>query len=53
MRLVIRVLGLDLLDIDMTTDVATDDEPGETTAYPIGFAAPPLVPLDLDMPDRE
>lgn len=52
MRLVIRVLGLDLLDIDMTTEVATD-EPGETTAYPIGFAAPPLVPLDLDMPDRE
>jgi hypothetical protein len=46
MRLSIRVLGLDLLDVEVSTDDAeTEDDSdlsdGTTSSYPIGFTHSP------------
>ena len=48
MRLTIRLLGLGLLDVEISTDPAGDDydtdrdlSGGSTTSYPIGFTPSP------------
>lgn len=40
MRLAIRLLGLDLLTVEVSTDEA-DEQAGECTTYPVGFAPSP------------
>ena len=47
MRLTVRVLGLDLLDVEISTDDAESASPnadlsgGTTSSYPIGFTPSP------------
>lgn len=63
MRLVVRILGLDLLDIELVTDSPAyePDEPdfsrdlsgGTTSAYPMGFTARMERPHEVDTPDRD
>lgn len=58
MRLTIRFLGLDLLDLSIETAAAecgcdeAADERGSCTTYPVGFSPPE--PFDeFDLPDRD
>lgn len=63
MRLVVRFLGLDLLDIELVTDsapyeVAEDDHSrdlsgGTTYASPMGFTARYETPLEVETPNRD
>ena len=61
MRLTIRFLGLDLLDVDLSTD-SSSPEPddtsrdlsgGTTGAMPMGFVARMDKPHEIDTPDRD
>ena len=63
MRLVIRLLGLDLLDLELVTespayetgedDCSRDLSGGTTSAYPMGFTAHMDRPHEVDTPDRD
>lgn len=57
MRLTLRVLGLDLIDLAIETDapvyVSEDDSPGDCTTYPIGFSTPDPTPHEIACPDRD
>lgn len=57
MRLTLRVLGLDLIDLAIDTDAAAEvyetDDQGSCTSYPVGFATPDPTPYEYDMPDRD
>lgn len=50
MRLTLRLLGLDVLDLELTTDAPADASPGDSTASAVGFTLPEA-PLDVTMPD--
>lgn len=55
MRLTLRFLGLDLLDLNVDTDAAcapASDDPGDCTTYPVGFTMPDPAPYELDCPER-
>ena len=49
MRMTLRLLGLDLLDLTIETDAA-DDEPGDCTTIATGFARTEAPPLEV-LPD--
>ena len=58
MRLSIRLLGLDLLDVELSTDAsspAPDDTPrddrGDCTTYPVGFVSRMDKPHEVDLPE--
>jgi len=62
MRLTVRLLGLDLLDVELSTDAtspAPDDDcsrdlsGGTTAAMPMGFTAHMERPHEMDTPDRD
>lgn len=62
MRLVVRLLGLDLLDVELVTsapyDAAEDDHSrdlsgGTTYASPLGFTAHMDKPHEVETPDRD
>lgn len=61
MRLTIRLLGLDLLDVEMSTDspspepddTARDLSGGTTAATPISFLSHMDRPHEVDVPDRD
>lgn len=63
MRLTIRAFGLDLLDVELTTDAPGCDEDdgdysrdlsgGTTYASPMGFSAHMEVPHEVETPDRD
>ena len=64
MRLVVRFLGLDLLDLELATDspayeAGEDDDRsrdlsgGTTFATPMGFTAHMERPHEVDTPDRD
>lgn len=63
MRLTIRLLGLDLLDVELNTDspaYETDEDDcsrdlsgGTTYASPMGFTAHMEKPHEVDTPDRD
>jgi len=42
MRLAVSVLGLDLFTLELATDTATCDDPGDCNTYPVaaGFCLP-------------
>lgn len=50
MRLVLRVLGRELLEL--STDAAPDTEPGDCTTTPVGFG-PVQVPVQRWQPGDE
>lgn len=50
MRLTLRLMGLDVLDLNVETDGASD-EPGDCTTYPVGYALP-TPPEEFQVPDR-
>lgn len=58
MELHIRILGLDLLALSLTTEqtvfeaASEDESPGDCTTYPIGFTGTSDVP-DMAGPYRE
>ena len=62
MRLTVRILGLDLLDLELVTDSPTyetgeddcsrDLSGGTTYASPMGFTARMEKPHEVDTPDR-
>ena len=51
MRLTLRPLGLDVLDLSIETDSPSGDDPGDSTASAVGFTLPETPPLDVTMPD--
>ena len=59
MRLTIRLLGLDLLDVDLSTDspspepddTSRDLSGGTTASTPMGFVAHMDKPDDVDLPE--
>lgn len=55
MRLTVRLLGLDLLDVEVTTDTAAmdGDERGDCTTTPMGFTAHMPKPHEVETPDRD
>lgn len=56
MRITLRFLGLDLLDLDISTADAEQtwvDEAGEATAYPMGFVACHEIPAEYPISDRD
>lgn len=64
MRLVVRLLGLELLDLELVTDSAayeaTEDDDcardlsgGTTFATPLGFTAHMERPHEVETPDRD
>jgi hypothetical protein len=61
MRLTLRILGFEVLDLDIATDSteAEEYEPdphdlsgGTTSAMPVGFCGQYEVPQDVEMPER-
>lgn len=59
MRLTIRLLGLDLLDVELSTDSPSPepddtsrDDRGSWTSYPMGFVSQMDKPHEMDMPER-
>lgn len=60
MRLTIRLLGLDLLDVEVNADAPSSaledqgaDNPGDCTSYPMGFTAHMPKPHEAETPDRD
>lgn len=62
MRVTIRLLGLDLLDVELSTDpsspgpdddTARDMSGGTLAATPMGFVAHMDRPHEVDTPDRD
>lgn len=55
MRLTVRLMGLDVVDVTLDTDiveyVTADAIEGDSTAYPVGFALPEA-PTEYAVPDR-
>ncbi len=51
MRLTLRLMGLDVLDIAVDTDTTPPPscDPGDCTTYPVGFTAPAE---EYQVPDR-
>ena len=41
MNLTVRVLGLELLSVDISTEQQQDGSPGDCTAQPISFTSSP------------
>lgn len=62
MRLIVRLLGLDLLDVELVTsapceeaedDCSRDLSGGTTHASPMGFTAHMDKPHEVETPDRD
>ena len=51
MRMTLRILGLDLLDLSIETEAAADEDPGDCTTSAVGFTKPEVAPLEVVMPD--
>ena len=50
MRLTLRLLGLDMLDLSIETDAESDD-PGDSTTSAVGFTVPEPPPLEAVLPE--
>jgi hypothetical protein len=50
-RITVRVLGLDVLDLTIETDGDPATSPGDVTTAPVGFALTEA-PAEVAMPDR-
>lgn len=56
MRLTIRILGIELIDLEITQPDAgpsPTQDPGDCTTYPVGFVARMDRPHEMDTPDRD
>lgn len=54
MRLTVRLLGLDLLDVELSTDEPSPaPDGGDITSYPMGFVARMDRPHEAETPDRD
>lgn len=54
MRIRLRILGLDVIDLDLSTGATFEEEhEGDDTGYLMGFSAPTVVPSLIEMPDRQ
>ncbi len=46
MHLTVRLLGLDLLHFEISTEDLSTNEPGDSISIPIGYVAPPRPPRE-------
>ena len=52
MRLTIRCLGLDILDVCIEQEATVYEDAGDCTSYPVGFVVPECAPYEIDCPER-